>query len=397
MRGLLLIVALAASLWAQDALQQADAAFRAGDFERASSLARRVLAADPNAVHAHMILGIVAAQRKQWDAADRHFQSVIRLAPAHPDGYFYLGQAKLYQQQWEPAVQNFLKALERNYPGRERLLVELAFAQNEAGHPQDALKTLTKLQPPREGPSAAQYYAVTAFAQFKLNQPRPAIDAIRRAVELDESNPQYSDFLISSLIHTDQTPSALAEAIRAQKRFPDNPDIQFLFALSSYYVTESPLTRLAVRNLREAEPGSPRVLLAEGLLHRQAGRNDAAIAAFGEAAQKGVPDAHLLLGILLKETGDYAGAEREYREAERSNPQNGQVMLEIGKLLLLRGELNEALARLQKAEQYMPAVASVHYQLGLAFGRLGRKEEADRQMQLYRQLEKEQAEVLRGP
>lgn len=397
MRSWPITILVAATLWAQNGLEEADAAFRAGDFERAAALARRVVAADPNAVHAHMILGVIAAQRQEWDAATKQFQAVIRLDPADPHGYFYLGQAKLYQQQWEPAVQSFTKALERGYPDRERALVELAFAQNEAGHPQAALKSLAETPPPREGPSAAQYHAVTAFAQMKLNQPRLAIEAIRRAVEVDDSSPQYWDFLISSLIHTDQTPAALAEAIRAQKRFPDQPDIQFLFALSSYYVTESPLTKLAVRNLRETEPRSPRVLLAEGLLLRQEGRNDAAAAAFRQAAQKGVPDAHLLLGILLKEAGDYAEAEREYREAERVNTHNGQVMLELGKLLLSRGELKEAQTRLEQAEQYMPAVAAVHYQLGLLYGRLGRKEAAERQMGVYRQLEKAQAELLHGP
>lgn len=394
MTRFIVLVLFGISLWAQSVLEEADAAFRAGDLDRAAVLARRALAADANAAHAHMILGVVAAQRNDWDPATKHFQTVIRLVPADPNGYFYLAQAKLYQHQWKAAAKYFLDALQRDYPDRERLQIELAFAQNEAGDPQAALENLAKVQLGRDGPLAAQYHAVTAFAQFKISQPRPAIEAIRRAIDLDDSNPQYWDFLISSLIQTDQTPAALAEAIRAQKRFPDDPQIQFLFALSSYYVTESPLTRLALRNLREAEPASPRVLLAQGLLERKQGRGEAAMAAFRQAAATGLPDAHLLLGILLKESGDYVQAEREYAEAERANPQNGQVMLELGKLLLVRGELEQALGRLLKAEQYMPAVAAVHYQLGLVYGRLGRKAEADEQMRLYRQLEREQAELL---
>src|SRR4030095_1535226 len=147
--------------------------------------------------------------------------------------------------------------------------------------------------------------------------------------------------------------------------------IQFLLGVASYYITESHFTKLALRNLREIEPDGARILLIEGMLYRKQGQTEDATKAFTEAAKRGVPDAHLLLGILLKEAGDYTGAEREYRVAERLNPRNGQMLLEMGKLLLTRGNVYEALPRLLKAEQYMPTNSAVHYQLGLAYARLG--------------------------
>src|SRR5687767_5341220 len=288
-----------------------------------------------------MILGVIAAQKKQWDASNRHFQAVVKLAPSNPYGYFYLGQARLYQQQWEPAIQFFVKALEREYPEVDRLLVELALAQNEAARPKQALETLGKTSPPANPQKAAQYHVVTAFAQAKLNQIGPAIEAARRALQAD-ATPHVWEFLIDVLIQTDQAPRALAEAILAQRKFPDHPEIQFLFALASYHVPESPLSGVALRNLREADPASPRVLLAEGLLHRKEGRTAEATSAFRQAAQEGITDARVLLGILYTENGDAAAAEREFREAERLSPRNGQVALELGKLFLSRGQLQEA-------------------------------------------------------
>jgi Flp pilus assembly protein TadD len=381
----LLVLAQAGSL-----LEQADGAFRNGELDRAATLAERVAKSDPNAVHAHLILGVVAAQRGQWEAANRSFQRVVKLDPKNPHGYFYLGQAALYQQQWEQAVRHFLEARKRGYPDAERLGLELGFAWNEAGRPREALTELDRIR--AEG---AQYHAVRGFVLGKLHRPVPAMEAMRRARELDDSKPEYWSFVVSTLIDTDQTTFALAEAIRAQRKFPDDPDIQFLFALASFYVMESPLTPLAVRNLREAEPGSPRVLLAEGLLHRKQGQTEEATRAFQQAAKQGVRDAHLLLGILLKEAGDYAGAEREYREAEKENPYNGQVLLEMGKLLLTRGEVPEAVGRLERAVEQMPNNSVAHYQLGLAYRRAGQKENAERAMQRYREIEKQQAELLR--
>jgi Flp pilus assembly protein TadD len=201
-----------------------------------------------------------------------------------------------------------------------------------------------------------------------------------------EAAPHVWEFLIDALIQTDQAPAALAEAIQAQRKFPDHAEIQFLFALASFHVPHSPLGSLALRNLREWDPTSPRVLLAEGLVHRKEGRNDQATAAFRQAAAKGVPNAHLLLGILLREAGDEAGAEREYAAAQKENPNNGQLQLEIGKMRANRGDFSGALAALKRAAELMPSVPLVHYQLGIVYRRLQQTENAERHFQLYRQL-----------
>jgi tetratricopeptide (TPR) repeat protein len=366
-------------------LEQADEAFRQGNLDRAASLARQALASDPSAVHGDMILGIIAAQKRQWDASDKHFEAVIRHDPSNPYGYFYLGQAKLFQKQWEKAIAYFGKALELQYPERERLMIELATAQDETGRPQEALSSLEAIGVPADRRLAAQFHAVTAFAKSRLRQPAAAIEAMRRAVQLDETNAEYWSFLINELIKTDQNPQALVEAIRAQKIFPDDPELQFLFALASYYVSESPLTGLALRNLREADPNGARVHLAEGLVYRKQGKMPEATQAFRRAAALGLPDAHLLLGIVYKENGEYEAAEQEYQKAEKLNAQNGQLMLEMGKLLIARGELEQARIRLEKAAEYMPDAPAVHYQLGILYRRLGQLEKAQEHLRLSKQ------------
>jgi protein O-GlcNAc transferase len=378
MRVLLLslLLVVARSGQGQSLLEQADTAFREGDQAKAASLAQRVLTRQPNAVHAHLILGVIAAQNNNWPVSNRHFQSVLRLDPSSPFGYFYLGQAKLYQQEWEAAIRYFSQALQRQYPDRERLMVELALAQNEAGHPGEALASLSGIAPPAESALAAQYYAVTAFARDKLNQTAVAIEAIRNALRLDAANAHNWEFLIAALLRSDQAPQALAEAIRAQQKFPDNADVQFLFALASYHVTESPLSGIALRNLREADPQSPRVFLAEGLLFRKQGKVDEATQAFERAAKAGVENAHLLLGIVHKENGNYPEAEREYRAAIQANHRNGQALLELGKLLMAKAEFTEARTCLEDALRVMPEASPVHYQLGLLYARLGQPEKA---------------------
>jgi tetratricopeptide (TPR) repeat protein len=385
---------LSLALFGQTLLEQADAAFRAGELDRAVDLARRVLAADAGSVHARLILGVVAAQRSQWPEATRHFQAVARLQPANPYSYFYLGQASLYQQKWEKAVEHLQAALDRNYPDRDRLLVELALAQSEAGRPQEAIATLEKVAPPAAGrPLAAQYHAVVGFARGKLNQAEAALEAMRRARELEPANPQYAEFLIATLIATNQNSLALSEAIQAQKQFPDHAEIQFLFGLASFYVTRGGFTRLALRNLSEVQPDSPKALLLAGMVSRQEGRQKQAAESFKKAALAGLPDAHLLLGLIYRDAGDIESAERDFREAERLSPLNGQAALELGKLLLARGDPVAARERLEKAVTLMPNATTAHYQLGVLYGRTGEKEKSEHHLQRYRQLQKLEAEA----
>ena len=150
-------------------------------------------------------------------------------------------------------------------------------------------------------------------------------------------------------------------------------------------MAESPLTGLALRNLSETDPQRPRVLLVQGLLYRKQGKSNEAMQTFTEAAAKGVPDAHLLLGILHKENGDYEAAEREFREAETPIQPTAKCCSSWESCLLVRGNLKEAQPRLEKALAAMPDAPGVHYQLGLLYGRLGETEKAQQHLRLARQ------------
>jgi tetratricopeptide (TPR) repeat protein len=377
---------IAAALHAQ--IDEAESAFRSGDTGHAAALAHAALVKDAGSVRAHLILGVIAAQNNNWHEAGTHFEAVVRLAPENPQGYFYLGQANLYQQKWEVAAKYFSAALEKNHPDRNRVLLELAVAQHEAGHPSQALASLRQASI-SSGPYAAQYFALTAYAEAKLGQPAEAIQAIQRARAFDAANPQYVGFLISTLLGSGQLSAALAEAIQAQRQFPDDAQVQFLFGLASHYVTHGDLTKIALRNLSEAQPESPQTMLLSGLVDRQRGQTEEATRAFLAAARGGVPDAHTLLGLIYKDAGDLSAAEREFREAERLNPQNGQVELELGKILFGRSNHAEALNRLKTAAQCMPDNAAVHYQLSLLYRKLGDANAAAEHMALYRKLHHE--------
>jgi tetratricopeptide (TPR) repeat protein len=376
-----------------DLMRQADAAYRAGEPDRAATLFRQVLQQDPSVVPAHMFLGIITSQRGAWAEAIEHFQAVVQVAPTDPQVHYFLGTAYAAEEKWTEAVRSFSAALEHQFPRRDRLIVDLALAQTESGHPKQALASLRSIEAPSDRQLASQYHSAQALAHQRLDQPTEAIEAIRRALESNGYDIGNWRFLISALLGIGRANFAMAEAITANKRFPNHPDMQYQFGVAGYFVPELPFTEMALRNMRETRPDDPRVPVLDGLLKARQGQAEQANQAFRAAAKLGVPEAHLFLGLALHEQGDQAAAERELREALRLLPHDGQVLLGLGQVLSAQNP-EEALAYMQKAEPYMSMNPTLHYGLGNLYRRLNQRDKALHHLDLYRKYRQEQDQIL---
>ncbi len=101
------------------------------------------------------------------------------------------------------------------------------------------------------------------------------------------------------------------------------------------------------------------------------------------------PDAWIArnnLGLALAETGDFAGAVREYEQALRLNPTYFEAKMNLGNALRQLGQAEAGLAELRAALKLKPNVALAHYNLGIALVALERHAEAyasfDRSLEL---------------
>jgi tetratricopeptide (TPR) repeat protein len=90
------------------------------------------------------------------------------------------------------------------------------------------------------------------------------------------------------------------------------------------------------------------------------------------------------LGQALEGRNEIEGAMAAYRRAieiDRDSPKPSELpLLNLGKLLLQRDEMSEALSLLQRAAAINPASAPVRFQLGKAYIRLGRTAEAEKEL-----------------
>lgn len=387
----------AAALMAQqsvaDLMREADAAYRAGEPGRAAALFRQVLQENPSVVPAHMFLGIISSEQGQWSEAIDHFKVVAQATPDNAHAHFFLGAAYGGEGKWAEAVQSYSLALKNQFPQRDRLMVGLAQAQTESGQPMQALTTLESIAAPADKQLASQYHFVQAVAQQRLDQPAQAIGAVRKALDNNGYDPGNWRFLVSAILSTGQVEVAMAEALAANRRFPDHPDIQYQFGVAGYFVPELPFTEMALRNMRETRPDDPRISVLEGLLSDQRGEARQAGQSFRTAADHGVPEAHLFLGLALHERGDQTAAERELREALRHLPHDGQVLFGLGRTLTA-DKPEEALVYMQKAEAYMPMNPALHYGLGTLYQRLKQFDKARHHIELFREHQQDEQRLM---
>ncbi len=93
-------------------------------------------------------------------------------------------------------------------------------------------------------------------------------------------------------------------------------------------------------------------------------------------------DAHVNLGRLLQESGDYDGAEKHYNAALSAEPDNVLAAFNLGTLLEDMGRINDAIEAYKKASSF----ADAHYNLSRLYELVGEHAEALRHLKTYRSL-----------
>jgi tetratricopeptide (TPR) repeat protein len=90
--------------------------------------------------------------------------------------------------------------------------------------------------------------------------------------------------------------------------------------------------------------------------------------------------------VLLEQKQQTTAALALLREAVAVRPQYADAQYQLGKTLMDQGQLNEAIEHLELAARAEPSKDYVHYQLSIAYRRASRNADANRELQLYREL-----------
>lgn len=272
----------------------------------------------------------VAAQKQGNDAkAIRLYQQLVKLHPEAIVARANLGVVLAQQKRYDEAIAQYqavLAADPRNVPIR----VNLGLAYQEKG---DYARAATELElVHKTAPENPQATLLLANCDFQLQR---YSEVVRLLLPLEKSMPGDLDvawLLGSSLIHSGNLEDGL-ERIDWVAEKSQNPEAFLLAARTRFALSQFDLARRDIDSAKLLNPS--------------------------------LPGLKTLDGMLLEQTGDYAGAETMLREALLQDPRDFDAHFYLGAILYFKRELKEAQAHLTEALRLRPASVRARYELAL--------------------------------
>ncbi len=336
-----------------------------GDMKCAAAAFKQALRLEPHLAEAHFDLGLVRQSQQQTAAAISEFRLALQDDPALLEAHCALGSSLSDPTE---AKAEFRKALAVNpqlvcaLDGMAQVLV------NERRY--DAAvhywRQAVQIQP--DAPDLELSLAAATYKAAKVRQENgsPALkgegvpDAIRLLTDLIKSHPNMTAayFTLGNIYANERRDREAADEYRQVLR--QNP-------------SDTVVLGAEVKALIDAAAYPEALAPARDYVSRRP--ND--------------PSAHVMLGTVYQQLGDYAKAEPELALAAARAPSDFQARYQLGLVLAHMGKPKQALPQLQKAVELKPKDRSAQYQLVAVLRTLGQTQQIP---QIVEQLQKEQAE-----
>jgi tetratricopeptide (TPR) repeat protein len=277
--------------------------------------------------------------------AQTELQQVVTLSPNNPVAHFNLGRAYAMRREWEQARQQFARAIEIR---GDYLPAYIAMAQLEA-----------------------------ARGDFNA-----AIKAAQRALAFDPNNLRARLIQVAALINLQKYPDARAMLDALQAAHPDSVDVQFQMAALLLAENKQKEAEAAFRKVYDMNPANPRGLLGLTEVYMAQGKADQAMAALQAEVAKAPSrlDLRVALADTAARTGRFDMAIQNYRQVadsmDKDARQRADVMLRMGEAYRRKGDLQNAIASLEKAREAYPESIVVLSNLALVLDQANRWDEA---------------------
>jgi tetratricopeptide (TPR) repeat protein len=302
-----------------------------GEKAKAATELEEAIRLNPAAAEAYSLRGVGYRDAGDLDSARRMAQCAIALNPRFPAGYFDLGLVLLRMGQLNQALGQFEAGL--NLPAA-------------TGPPPDLQLAIEELrQRIAEQESAEAHNVLGRMLGLAGAGPRAVIAEFEAAIRLKPELAEAHNNLGLVFMQTGNDEKAIAEFRAAIQQRSDYAD-----AHANLGAVLTPTD--AAASIAELERA---VALQPGLLKAH---YNLAIA-YGASPAHGVDKEIETLRKLMAMDANYPRAE-----------------FALGKALLRKGAVAEALERLERAVQAEPQFGEAQYQLGLALSRSGRRDEA---------------------
>jgi tetratricopeptide (TPR) repeat protein len=243
-----------------------------------------------------------------------------------------------------------------------------------------------------------------SLALFNLNRQREAGDLVEKATEIlsksKENDSLLADCLVLSAVISavqNENLTAIEKLEKAVSLVPNHFDAHF--SLGRAYFGNGEIDK-SVNSFKKAviiRPADARSYFFLATALERAGNNSEALAQYQKVLELSPNSADGNLGLavlLLKTEGDKSEKGlAALQKAVALNPKLYEANITLGKTLIKINRANEAIAPLQKAAELAPNNPEPHFQLSIAYRKLGKKAEADAENAIVKKIHESRREV----
>jgi tetratricopeptide (TPR) repeat protein len=312
-----------------------------------------------------------------------------QLAEIVAQAYHNLGVVATQQGQVDESLAKFAAAAawKADFPGLDRNWGIVAFRSSQFEKAIGPLSRHVKAH----GDDALTRRMLAASYYFTKNY-EAAAETLKPIESTIATDPELAYFYGISLVHLQKDKEATVLFARLAEQNPKSAQARFYsgqgFVLAGNY-------ERALAEFRTAATLDPKMLQ----VHYSAGqtlirmnRLDEAEKEFRQELQLEPADEiakyHLAYTLLERKAGGEEALSL-LREAIASKYDYSDARYQLGKALIEKGEINEAIDQLETAARFDQKKDYIHYQLSIAYRRASRTEDADRELKLYSELKAE--------
>jgi tetratricopeptide (TPR) repeat protein len=313
--------------------------FRVGRAKEAEVTTRGLLKTSPDDIEAHKLLGRIylrqlgegenagataASTNNVLELAIAEFEKIVSLQPSSVEDRMVLGQLYTVKHDSKKAEQQF-KTAQAIEPDSEEVVLNLARLYAESGDLQHAAKVIEDV-PVNDRTSKMEFTLGAAYDQLK--QPKDAIAAYQRALDMEPGDLHTLDALAQALLSNNQLDEAQKQYQLLAAADPENPEALVHISEIERRQGKFEDALTTIRKARKLDPTSLEAGYNEGLLLDVLGR-------FDEATQT--------YAAMVDLTSHANGA---YTDEEKNNR---SIFLErLGAIYLEQNKSDQAIAAYQK-------------------------------------------------
>ena len=244
----------------------------------------------------------------------------------------------------------------------------------------------------RTHPRSARAHYNLGYVLFRTHQIGASIAALAKSLQLDISNAEAHKILGLDFTIIGKYDEAQMEMEQAVRLKPDAAEIHYFLGRIHYTRNAFPLAKREFEEAIRLDPSYMKAYNNLGLTMEAMGDDNAALANYEKAfllsKQQGLKSEWPYVNVcaLYNRQNKPEQALPYCQKATELNPDSDQACFEAARAHMSRQDWDQAARALQNAIQINPGFARYHYVLSTVYRKLGKSEDSDREIQVFRKL-----------